>query len=76
MLQYSAKGEGSLSQEALEEIMDRWMNDPSFRSTFSADPEGTAAQEGFSLTEDELESLKAMVSEAPGEELEPRISRS
>ena len=65
-----------MSQEALEEIMDRWMNDPSFRSEFSADPEGTAEQEGLSLTAEELESLKAMVGDAPGEELEPRISRS
>jgi hypothetical protein len=56
--------------------MDRWMNDPGFRSEFSADPEGKAAQEGFTLTDDELESLKAMVGDAPGEELEPRISRS
>jgi hypothetical protein len=30
----------------------------------------------LSLTAEELDSLKAMVGDAPGEELEPRISRS
>jgi hypothetical protein len=54
-----------VSQEALEEIMDRWMNDPSFRSEFSADPEGTADRAGVTLTIEELESLKELVGENP-----------
>lgn len=65
-----------MSQEALEQVMDRWTNDPNFRQQVETDPEGTIRREGFSLDASELEAVRNMASSLPDQALKGRDSKS
>lgn len=59
----------------LETLIDRWMNDISFREALRADPAGTVRSTGIELTEDEWMALRAIDWNASDEELQARVSR-
>lgn len=65
-----------MSREAVETLMDRWMNEPAFRAELRANPEATVKAAGVQLDEDELAALKAMDFNLPDEELQARVSKA
>jgi hypothetical protein len=64
-----------MSREAVEQLMDRWMNEPSFREELRADPEKAVQHTGVALDEVELEALRNMDWEVSDEELVSRVSK-
>ncbi len=65
-----------VGRQELEELMDRWINDPAFREEFRADPESAVRNSGLMLSPEEWNDLRAMDVQLPDEELQPRVSRS
>jgi hypothetical protein len=65
-----------VSREALEQLMDRWINDSAFREEFRSDPEAAVRKSGLSLSPDEWNDVRAMDVQPADEELQPRVSRS
>ena len=65
-----------MSREALEELMDRWINDSTFREEFRTDPEGAVRRSGLPLSAEEWNDVRTMDAELVDEELQPRVSRS
>lgn len=64
-----------MSQEAFKEVVDRWMNDPQFRSEVRKDPEGAISRTGKSFTEEERGALKKVDWSLSDEELKARVSK-
>ena len=75
-MRYALHGGDKVSREALEELMDRWINDSAFREEFRADPEAAVRDSGLTLSAEEWNDLRAMHAQSPNEELQPRVSRS
>jgi predicted ribosomally synthesized peptide with nif11-like leader len=65
-----------MSREAIEQLIDRWMDDPEFRAAVRQDPEGTVRATGLELTQDELAALRAVDWNLSDEELTARASRA
>ncbi len=65
-----------MSLDAVADLIERYLNDASFRTAFAADPEAAVAAEGFKLDEAELAALHtACMQHDGGEALRPRVSR-
>jgi hypothetical protein len=64
-----------MSRQAVEELMDRWMNEPEFRQQMKNDPEGTVRATGVELDETEWSALRSMDWNASDEELQARASK-
>ncbi len=64
-----------MSQEAVEELLDRYMNDTWFRAKMKADPRRALAESGLELTDEEQESLHGMDWSLPDAQLQERISK-
>ena len=64
-----------MSRQAVEELMDRWMNEPAFRAEIRQDPEGTVRRSGAELDEDEWAALRSIDWSLPDEELRARASK-
>lgn len=65
-----------MSREGVETLMDRWLNEPAFRSEMRADPEKTVRSIGVELSEDEWAALRRMDFSLSDEELQARISKA
>jgi predicted ribosomally synthesized peptide with nif11-like leader len=65
-----------MSREAIEELIDRWMNDPAFRAAVRQDPEGAVRGTGLELTADELAAVQGVDWSLSDEELSSRASKS
>jgi predicted ribosomally synthesized peptide with nif11-like leader len=65
-----------MSREAIEELIDRWMNDPAFRAAVREDPEGAVRDTGLELTADELAAVQGVDWSLSDEELSSRASKS
>lgn len=64
-----------MSQEMFKEIIDRWVNDPTFRTEIRKDPEGTIQKTGKTLTEEEKLAFKKVDWSLTDEQLKSRISK-
>lgn len=64
-----------MSYENVGRIVDRWMEDASFRQNLRKDLEGTISQCRVSLTKEEISMLKAIDWKLSDEELKSRISK-
>lgn len=64
-----------MSRQAVEDLMDRWMNDVAFRAQLRQDPEGTVRQTGAQLDQDEWAALRNVDWSLPDEELQARASK-
>lgn len=64
-----------MGQEVFKEIIDRWVNDPKFRSDIRKDPEGTIQRTGKSLTEEEKQAFKNIDWSLTDEQLRARINK-
>lgn len=64
-----------MSREAFKEIVDKWMNDPQFRSEVRKDPEGAVSRTGESFTAEEKMALKKIDWSLSDEELKTRVNK-
>ena len=64
-----------MSRDAVAALIDRFLNDPTFRAAFARDPEAAVRGEGFDLAEDEFDALRAAVWTHADEALKSRVSR-
>ncbi len=65
-----------MSRQAVEDLVDRWMNDPEFRDRMRQDPEATVRGSGADLDEQEWAALRAVDWTMSDEELTSRASRA
>lgn len=49
-----------MSREAVEMLIDRWLNEPGFRPEMRRDPEWTVQRSGVALDEDERAALRSI----------------
>ena len=61
--------------EAMQQLTDRFMNDPDFRERMRQDPEGTAQSEGFQLDEEDRQALQSVDWSLSDEQLKERVSQ-
>ena len=64
-----------MSQDAVAALIDRFLNDPGFRTAFARNPEAAVRDEGFDLTDEEFAALRAAVGAHGNEALKSRVSR-
>ncbi len=61
--------------EAMQALLDRWVEDETFRLRMRDDPEAAATEAGVSLTAEDREALRGFDWSMPDEELEPLITK-
>jgi hypothetical protein len=61
--------------EAIQMVLDRWVEDEAFRGKLRADPEGAAKQIGADLTDPDREALRGIDWSLPDEELEALLEK-
>ena len=64
-----------MSHDAIAALVDRYLNDPDFRTEFARDPEGATRAAGFALDDDEIDALRAAVWTHGDEPRKTRVSR-
>lgn len=64
-----------MSREAVETLMDRWVNEPAFRAALRSDPEAAIRRIGIELDEEEMTAFGKIDWGLPEEELQARVSR-
>ena len=65
-----------MSHAGIDALVERYLDDPEFRSDFGRDPVGAVRREGFDLDEEEIAALRAADGVRLGEVLRTRISRT
>ena len=63
------------NHEAMQQLTDRFMNDPEFRERMRQDPEGTVEAQGFQLDEEDRQTLQSIEWSLPDEQLKERVSK-
>ncbi len=63
-----------MSREALEQLVQRWMNEPAFRAEIRHDLEGVIERAGYELDEEEWSVLRNTNWSQPDEELRTRMA--
>jgi hypothetical protein len=71
-----AEGDAAMSREAIEELLDRWMDDPAFRNAIRQDPEATVRASGLELDADEWAAVRRIDWSLSDEELTSRANKS
>ncbi len=64
------------NQEAMQQLTDRFMNDPEFRERMRQDPEGAAEGAGLELDEEDRQALRSVDWSQSDEQLKERVSKS
>jgi len=64
-----------MSHEGMEQLIDRWMDDPAFRAAIRQDPEGAVRATGLQLDEEEWAAIRAIDWSLSDEELSSRASK-
>lgn len=63
------------NQEAMQQLTDRFMEDPDFRERMKQDPEGAAQSEGIELDEEDKQALQSVDWSLSDEQLKERVSQ-
>jgi predicted ribosomally synthesized peptide with nif11-like leader len=63
-----------MSRESIEALVEKWMEDPSFRSAIRQDPEGAIRSTGLELTDEEWAAVRGIDWSLSDEELSARRS--
>jgi|ETNmetMinimDraft_3_1059899.scaffolds.fasta_scaffold00039_23 hypothetical protein len=58
-----------MSQAQIETIIERWMSDAEFRARMQTAPQATLAEEGYELSDEEMQALEKLDLTAGDEEL-------
>ena len=61
--------------ESMQQIDDRFMNDPDFRERMKQDPEGAAQSEGFQLDDEDRQALRSTDWSGSDQELKEQVSK-
>ncbi len=64
-----------MSRETVAHLMDRWINEPAFRTEMRKDPEAAVRSSGMALDEDEWAAVHGMDWNLPDAELQARMSK-
>ncbi len=64
-----------MSEQAFQEIMDRWEQDPAFRTSLKQDPVGTVEAAGIEVDDDVRGFLQQIEPDMSDEELRQRVSK-
>jgi hypothetical protein len=67
--------EHTMSQAALAQVMDRYTNDPTFRTELKTDPQGAIERSGIQLDPKEREAVENIDWSLPDEQLKERVSK-
>ncbi len=62
-----------MQRKAVEEVMDRWTNDPSFKARLQKDPKAALAECGIKVNEEQLAKLGAVDLSMSAQELQQRL---
>lgn len=65
-----------MSREAVEQLLDRWMDDPAFRAAVRENPEVAVRSTDLELDEEEWAALRAVDWSLSDEELTTRASKA
>jgi hypothetical protein len=65
-----------MSRETIEELVDRWLDDPAFRAAVRQDPDAAIRATGLTLDADEWAAIRAIDWSLSDEELSTRASKS
>jgi hypothetical protein len=60
----------------MQQLADRFMNDPDFREQMRQDPEGAAKRTGLELDEEDRQALRSVDWSLPDEQLNERVSKA
>jgi hypothetical protein len=63
-----------MSREAVSKLVDRWINEPAFRTQMRADLEGTVKRSGVELDADEWAALRNVDWSLSDEQLQARVN--
>ena len=64
-----------MSRESIEQILERWMEDGSFRASVRRDPEGTIRATGLEFTTEEWAAIRNLDWSLTDEELSARATK-
>ena len=64
------------NQEAMQQLVDKFLNEQQFREQMRQDPEGTAERSGLQLDEEDRRTLRSIDWNQTDEELMPRVSKA
>ena len=64
-----------MSRESVQNLMDRWINEPAFRTEMRKDPEAAVRTSGMELDQDEWAALRSVDWNLPDAELQARMSK-
>lgn len=64
-----------MSREALEQLVERWMEDNTFRTSVRQDPEGAIRATGLELTSEEWDAVRNLDWSLTDEELTARATK-
>jgi hypothetical protein len=64
-----------MASEAVDQLMDKWLNEPGFKEQLLADPEATVQAAGWTLSDDDWAVVRNVVAGLGDQELEGRISK-
>ena len=65
-----------MSKLSMEELLDQWMNDESFRADLRRDPEATIRGRNIELNEDEWAALRSVDWSLSDEALQARVTKA
>jgi len=63
------------NQEAMQQLADRFVNEPDFREQMKQDPEGAAKRSGYQLDEEDRQAPKSIDWSGSDEEFGERVSK-
>ena len=64
-----------MSTAAMNQLIDRWMNDGAFRTELRSDPEGTIRAHNLDLSADEWSAIRKVDWSLSDESLQARVSQ-
>lgn len=64
------------NQEAMQQLADKFVNDPEFREQMKQDPEGTADSTGLQLDEEDKQALRSIDWGQSDQRLQERVSKA
>lgn len=64
-----------MGQMRMQELMDRWTNDPDFREQYQADPEQAIRSAGFNLSDEDWKAVRTANFDLSDGRLPERINK-
>ena len=65
-----------MTQNGVDQLVDKWLKEPGFREKMKQDPEGTVKSAGISLNAEEWATVRNVVMTTSDETLRQRVSKA